>query len=71
MALFWIPSTRCDDAIFEHLWGNKKYLNNVLDFLIKLVSLFVLKRHAQISRAGFIQGKVPFVKVAPCSMKLR
>ena len=33
----------CDDAIFAHLCGIKKYLNNGLDFFIKLVSVLLLK----------------------------
>ena len=70
MAPLLIRHISSDDAIFAHLWENKKYFNNGLDFFIKLVSLLTLKRCALVWRAGFIQGKVPFVKVAPCSMKL-
>lgn len=59
------------DVVFFLLYGIKKYLNNWLDFFIKLVRLFTIKRRVLNWRAGFIQGRVPFVKVAPCSMKLR
>ena len=44
MALVLIWYTGCDHTIFAHLCRLKKYLNNRLDFFIKLVSLFVLKK---------------------------
>ena len=44
MALVLIWYTGCDHTIFAHLCRLKKYLNNRLDFFIKLVSVLLLKR---------------------------
>jgi hypothetical protein len=66
-APFWFGSIKCKDAIFAHRSWIKKYLNNWLDFFIKLVSLLKYKGALWFGGPVSFRGKFHLSKWHPAA----